>query len=55
MEIKKVIIKSRYESNDQIEEKIRLNLELNWEIALKNEHCDYYLSFDIAKIDFNSK
>ena len=55
MEIKRVIIKSKYEGNDQIEEKIRLNLELNWEIALKNEPCDYYLSFDIAKIDLNSK
>jgi len=55
MEIKKVIIKNRYEDSDQIEEKIRFNPELNWKIALKNEPCDYYLSFDIAKIDLNSK
>ena len=55
MEIKRVIIKSRYGGKDQIEEKIRVNPELNWEIALKNEPCDYYLSFDIAKIDFNSE
>ncbi len=52
--MKRVQIESRYEGIDQIEEKIRLNLELKWEVALKNEPCDYYLSFDIVKIDLNS-
>ena len=55
MEIKRVVIKSRYRVKDQIEERIKVNPELNWEIALRNEPCDYYLSFDIAKIDANSE
>ena len=55
MGMKRVQIESRYESNDQIEEKIRLNLDLKWEVALKNEPCDYYLCFDIVKINLNSR